>query len=890
MVFQTNAESGYRSFVYGTADPLETVTFIGNGNGTPFTTTADKDGNWYLELSAGAKYNTFRVFGSNNSITVSNIVSGDVFLCIGDQNMLLPMKDIYDSAQEIAKSSKYPSIRIATLETINSDKPSYSFPSSKFSGWQQANSTTLNSFSAMCYLSAQKLLDIYKNGTDIGLLQISVEMSTLNCFASSNAIDNAKQKCGSIPSVPSKICNDSTLYNGMIYPFIYNSYRSFIWDLGSNDINASNSKNYGCFLGEMINDWRDTSFAGDTPFTFVQLSSITGYENNDDGNVISNIRMGQDSNLPRFNGSVDISGMAVSYDFGNKTADSLSIYVDEIAYRMAAQIARIGPVIYTTFNSTYYRGPQLYGAYMINDGLAIMANFTFIPGGNLKLKLTMDCTECCQASNLFQISIDGDKWYNITKYVINENVSNEVLLSDWDKSVNGKDIKYLRYALTSFVECALTGSQNTSIPVAPFIISINSTLNSGIKYKKQTFNLQDNLRNFTDKKLKYKREYHRQQRLKNNGGCCQTPSMGFSSWNWAHCNFDERLVKKTANAMIDLGLAKVGYKFIKIDDCWEAGRNPYTGEIIIDSVRFPSGYQYLSQWLLARNLSLAIYTARGSRTCQGREGSYLYEYIDVNSYCEWGISYVWVDSCGGKDYKYPNQSWIKFRDAIDECYNVTGNDMLLSVEYCSSVNGCGQWIGNIANEWRTTGDIQDSWQSIMNNAENNQALYVLDGPGHFNLADMLEIGNPGLSVSEQRVHFSLWCIMASPLLIGTDLMNINNDSLEILLNEEAIAVNQDVLGIGGHRLGNQNVNGSEVWFKTLSGGNVAIVLLNRADPGVLMDVMVNFMDVGINMSSVEGVVVRDLWLHEDVGNYTGDNYTGKNINGHDCQMLKLLPY
>eukprot|EP01084_Bolivina_argentea_P203481 347542_1 len=260
MVLQTNAQSGYRSFIYGTADPFEPIHITGNISGGNFFTTADKNGNWFIETNpgGGSKLVSFTVFGTNNSVTVSNIVYGDVFLCIGDQNMLLPMNNIYNATAEIEKSSKYPSIKIATLHTINSNKPSYAFPVSKFSGWTQANPKTVGTFSAMCYLSAQKLLDIYGNGRNMALLQIAINKSTLNCFASENALKQANKQCVNIPSMTSAICNDSTLYNGMIYPFIYNSYRSFIFNVGTNDINNENSY-YECLLGIIINDCRDIS-------------------------------------------------------------------------------------------------------------------------------------------------------------------------------------------------------------------------------------------------------------------------------------------------------------------------------------------------------------------------------------------------------------------------------------------------------------------------------------------------------------------------------------------------------------------------------------------------------------------------------------------------------
>eukprot|EP01084_Bolivina_argentea_P083343 150898_1 len=140
----------------------------------------------------------------------------------------------------------------------------------------------------------------------------------------------------------------------------------------------------------------------------------------------------------------------------------------------------------------------------------------------------MDYTECCNSQNIFQVSMDGNIWYNVSEYIINSNNINEILLSKWDSNmIPDKNIKYIRYALTAFVECAMVGNMNNSIPVSPFSLPINSTLHQKFNNKRKQLDSKSN------------RKYNTHKNIQNNIGiCCQTPSMCYSSCNYAHCNFE----------------------------------------------------------------------------------------------------------------------------------------------------------------------------------------------------------------------------------------------------------------------------------------------------------------------------------------------------------------
>eukprot|EP01084_Bolivina_argentea_P012054 22593_1 len=271
LILQANKQSGYRSFIYGTSDPNEQVKIEGSIQGANYTTNANKNGKFKVEINPQTTNNisyTINVIGKTNTINIKNVKMGDVFICIGDENMMYPMSKIYNASNEISKSLLYPSIKIATIPKINANTPQNIYPLSSNIKWQQANPNTLPSFSALCYLSAQKLLQMYGNDRNMGLIQVTVPKSTLDCWMSSDAIKQATTECSDINiNIVSRnnnnnICNSSTLFNGMIAPLAQQTYRSGIYAQGINDI----ATNYACKWNIMINNYRDLFGRGDYPF------------------------------------------------------------------------------------------------------------------------------------------------------------------------------------------------------------------------------------------------------------------------------------------------------------------------------------------------------------------------------------------------------------------------------------------------------------------------------------------------------------------------------------------------------------------------------------------------------------------------------------------------
>lgn len=844
LILQTNKQFGARSFVYGTAAPNESISITGTIQGAPYSSAADGNGDWKIEINPSTNLvqnYTLSIIGSesNDAHTINDIRMGDVFLCIGADDMQRPMSAIDDALLYIADSVKYPKIYTATIPTRNADTPQNTFNSQSVK-WTQANPSTVGSFSALCYLSAQRLLDLYNDSRPMGLIQATVSQSTLDCWMSSEALQTANEICANSTTEPRKsksssksVCSASSLFNGMLAPLTQQTFRAGIWDqwepTSDVDVDA-----YGCKWQVMVNDLRDKFGSGDYAFAYVQRGTAA-------------MRAQQDNNQPSMGGRIDTTAMAVAYDLSD-TEQAL------LAARVGVKLARVAPAIIYDHNRTLYDGPVIGSALRSGSQSgadAIVMKFDNLDNRTLLLLGTAGCSECCAANDIVQVSVDGATWTNTSTYVVNNSLVSEY------KQIVPQSVQWVRYAATDVVQCALY-REGLDIPAAPFVIAVNA---SSSLPKKNTWTRGTGER------------------------AAQTPPMGFNHWNFAHCNIDERLALKVANFMVSSGLRDAGYHYFNLDDCWQTDREYTSGRIIPDSVRFPSGMASLSAKLHALGLSFGVYTSRSQFTCQGRDGSYSYEYIDGDSYCEWGVDFLKVDACGGERYSQTNESWIKFREAMDACYLATGRDMVLSVESCGSVSGCGEWIAETANMWRTGGDIQDNWKSVMANADHTQAMWSIAGPGHWNDADMLEIGNPGLSLSEQRVQLSLWAIMAAPMLIGTNLLQIGSESLAVLMNTEVIAVNQDVLGVAGHKL-YANESGTEVWFRPLSGGEVAVCLLNRMSAGSA-EVTVRFADVGLETLG-EVVQVRDLWAHEVVDKVVDGRFRQK-VPAHDCAMLKLTP-
>ena len=364
-------------------------------------------------------------------------------------------------------------------------------------------------------------------------------------------------------------------------------------------------------------------------------------------------------------------------------------------------------------------------------------------------------------------------------------------------------------------------------------------------------------------------------------GLALTPPMGWTSWNKFACNVDEKLIRRMADAMVSSGMQDAGYRYIVIDDCWH-GERDRDGFIQADPQRFPTGMKALGDYIHAKGLKFGLYSDAGRKTCGGRPGSQGYEFQDALQYARWGVDYLKYDWCN-TGTRNAQEAYTLMADAL----RASGRDIVFSL--CEWGNQkpwlWGKTVGNL---WRSTGDIYDKWQGrqkymlgMLDIVDINESLWPYAGPGHWNDPDMLEVGNGGMTETEYRTHFSLWAIMASPLIAGNDISRMDEATKRILLNREVIAVNQDVLGVQGRRA--MKNGDQEVWVKPLADGGRAVLLFNRGERSAEIGVGWEQLGYPRHLSAR----LRDLWKQEDLAPQVG-RYTTM-VEPHAVVMLVVQP-
>jgi alpha-galactosidase len=360
----------------------------------------------------------------------------------------------------------------------------------------------------------------------------------------------------------------------------------------------------------------------------------------------------------------------------------------------------------------------------------------------------------------------------------------------------------------------------------------------------------------------------------------RTPPMGWNSWNKFACNVSEQLIRETADAMVASGMRDAGYQFVVIDDCWQVSRDS-VGTIVADPERFPSGIKALADYVHSQGLKFGLYSDAGMLTCQRRPGSRGYEFQDARTYAAWGVDYLKYDWCA-HGTQNAEASYRLMRAALDHA----GRPIVFSICEWGS-NKPWLWARDIGHLWRTTGDITDcfdcdkSGYGFARIADMQVGLEAFAGPGGWNDPDMLEVGNGGLTVEESRAHFSLWAILAAPLVAGNDLRTMTPETRDILTNRDVIAVNQDPLGRQGRKV--RDDGAAEVWARELVDGSRAVVLFNRDSTAAA--VTVRWPEIGYPAGL--DAAVRDLWTHRDVGRSRGEFRT--TVPSHGVVMVRISP-
>lgn len=372
-----------------------------------------------------------------------------------------------------------------------------------------------------------------------------------------------------------------------------------------------------------------------------------------------------------------------------------------------------------------------------------------------------------------------------------------------------------------------------------------------------------------------------------------TPPMGWNSWNTFQTNISDKLVREIADDMIASGMKVAGYNYIVLDDGWMAKERNKNGDLVPDPIKFPNGLKVVIDYVHSKGLKFGLYNCAGTMTCASYPGSRGYEYQDARLYAALEIDYLKYDWC--------NTDGITAKEAystMSKAIKVAGRPIVFSLCEWGTYNPW-EWAKDIGHLWRISGDIYNCFDCVFDHGtwKSWGVTHIIDmrknirqyaGPDHWNDPDMMEVGN-GMSASEDRAHFSMWCMLAAPLIAGNDLRDMSKETIATLTDKEAIAIDQDSLGIQGYLY--QQKDSVDTWIKPLKNNEVAICLMNRSKNPVAVKydfnqhpVIDSFSKATINFSAT-AYTIRDVWMKKDIGD-TKKPFTGT-VQPHDVILLRL---
>ncbi|MCW5941688.1 MAG: glycoside hydrolase family 27 protein [Fimbriimonadaceae bacterium] len=373
-----------------------------------------------------------------------------------------------------------------------------------------------------------------------------------------------------------------------------------------------------------------------------------------------------------------------------------------------------------------------------------------------------------------------------------------------------------------------------------------------------------------------------------------TPPMGWNSWNTFGAHIDETLILQTADVLLETGLAEAGYRYVVIDDLWEGKERDAQGRLTADPHKFPSGIAALAERIHAKGLKFGIYSCAGTHTCADQLASYGHEETDARTFADWGVDFLKYDFCNVPHGAHGPTLYRRMGQALRQ----TGRDILFSA--CEwGVNKpwlWGRWAG--CHMWRTTGDIVDNWDSIKDIGFRRQAgLELYAGPNGWNDPDMMvvgmygkgNVGAGGCSDSEYLCHFALWCLLASPLMIGCDVRAMNDATLSLLANPGLLRISQDSLGVQARRIAPEkdewDWSDFPVFAKPLADGTIAVGLFNLSDGDGCNRMGVAWETLGLDTH--RACLVSDAISGETIGEFRG-SYSER-VPKHDARVLLLTP-
>lgn len=365
----------------------------------------------------------------------------------------------------------------------------------------------------------------------------------------------------------------------------------------------------------------------------------------------------------------------------------------------------------------------------------------------------------------------------------------------------------------------------------------------------------------------------------------KTPPMGWNSWNTFAENINENLIRESADAMVSNGFAEAGYKYVVIDDCWAEMQRDSSGRLVASKEKFPHGMKALSDYIHSKGLKFGMYSCAGVKTCAGYPSSFEHEFIDAETFASWGVDFLKYDYCN-KPHQIEGPLLYKRMAMALRC---SGRDILFSA--CNwGADNTFDWIRSSgAHMFRSTGDIMDNWASIKGIAFQQVGKDPYGAPYCYNDMDMLvvgmygkgHVGLGGCSDVEYRSHFSLWCLLNSPLMIGCDIRSMSPAAKETLLNRDLIAINQDEEGRQPFIVLNEGER--VVWMRALSNGDYAIGFFNFTDQTTYT--FLPFWDLGIPTQSNVSLSFYDVWKHENIGTFTES--FGITLQAHESAVYRV---
>ena len=376
-------------------------------------------------------------------------------------------------------------------------------------------------------------------------------------------------------------------------------------------------------------------------------------------------------------------------------------------------------------------------------------------------------------------------------------------------------------------------------------------------------------------------------------GLALTPPMGWNSWNTFQTKISEKLVMETADIIVSTGMKDAGYIYLVLDDGWMSKERDNNGNLVADPEKFPHGMKPVADYVHAKGLKFGLYNCAGTKTCAGYPGTRGYEYQDARLYASWDIDYLKFDWC--------NTDGINAKEAyttMSRALHTAGHPIIFSLCEWGN-NKPWEWAKEVGELWRTTGDIYPIFDSVHNfgSWSGLGAMRILDlqkglqqyaGPGHWNDPDMLEVGN-GMKTNEDRAHFSMWCMLAAPLMAGNDIRKMSKETTGILTDKDVVAVDQDAMGIEGFKYASKD--SLETWFKPLSGGDWAVCFLNRNNAPV--NIHFNWSQEAVadafsrSMLNADKTIyhIKDLWSKKNLG--TTQSPLVAVVPAHDILMIRL---